>query len=544
LKSKLKVLLRVGIFGVILALMIAFMSSVFQPVWLNWNNFYTIYGFYEEPEDTNEVVFLGASTFTNGVIPTELYEKYGICAYNMATENQPMLTSYYWLKETYNRHNETLKTVVVEVASLRAVNKKEFYHKALDGMKLSLNKLEAVRAHVGNDIGAILGYLIPLNSYHTRWDSLEANDIEKYSYDPVNGSRGYNFDHKTFIRTRAYKDIPIKATVPDKDAEPSVLQEEPLKYFEKIVEFCNEKKLNLVMVKTPTNNWDSSGHYAVKALSEKHSLDFYDFNYGDLYYEMGFSRPLDTIDGNHMNYYGATKFTSVLGKILSENYKTTDVRGNEKYAFLEQHLEKYKQTIMKRAEILEAPDITRCLEVTKNGDYTVFIMAKEDATKALTDEQRSYFDAFGLKKLYALSYRDSYIAVIDNGKVIFESSKPSSDSGEAISMKGKLPDGKDYSVKSGGFNHSNTAVCNIGSKQYADNKRGLNVVIYSNKYSEVISSVYYDTYSSSGNERYTLDIALSLVDEERAQKYKDNEFYKMMLDYKERTMRRTAEANK
>lgn len=44
-------------------------------------------------------IFLGASITINGITPTELYRDYGICAYNLGTEQQPVMASYYWMLE-------------------------------------------------------------------------------------------------------------------------------------------------------------------------------------------------------------------------------------------------------------------------------------------------------------------------------------------------------------------------------------------------------------------------------------------------------------
>lgn len=82
-----------------------------QPVWLDWNNYDTVQGFYEEPEDTIEVIFLGTSSVVNSIMPMELYEDYGICAYNLGTEQQPIMASYYWLEEAYRKHSKTFKDI-------------------------------------------------------------------------------------------------------------------------------------------------------------------------------------------------------------------------------------------------------------------------------------------------------------------------------------------------------------------------------------------------------------------------------------------------
>ena len=123
----------------IFILVLLFMGFNFlaQPVWMDWNNYDTVRGFYEEPKDTIEVAFFGTSCVVNSITPMELYENYGICAYNFGTEQQPMLASYYWIKEAYRKHAETLSTVVLDASALRYTQASVFYRKAIEGMEFS-----------------------------------------------------------------------------------------------------------------------------------------------------------------------------------------------------------------------------------------------------------------------------------------------------------------------------------------------------------------------------------------------------------------------
>lgn len=109
-----KIIVRVVVFLGVLLFLFAIVNLVTKPIWLEWNNYNTTHAFYEEPENTIETIFLGASITVNGIIPMELYEEEGICAYNLGTELQPMLASYYWLEEAYRLHSMTLKTVIVD----------------------------------------------------------------------------------------------------------------------------------------------------------------------------------------------------------------------------------------------------------------------------------------------------------------------------------------------------------------------------------------------------------------------------------------------
>ena len=108
------------------------MCYFFQPLWKEWNNYETIDGFYQEKRNTIETVFLGPSTVVNGISPMELYENYGFCTYNLGMERQPLLASYYWLKEAYRLHADTLHVVFLDPSSMRHEQPIAFYQKAIE----------------------------------------------------------------------------------------------------------------------------------------------------------------------------------------------------------------------------------------------------------------------------------------------------------------------------------------------------------------------------------------------------------------------------
>lgn len=56
-----KNIIKTVVFILIVIFSILSLNKLFQPKWLDWNNYYTVTGFYEEPDNTIETVFLGSS---------------------------------------------------------------------------------------------------------------------------------------------------------------------------------------------------------------------------------------------------------------------------------------------------------------------------------------------------------------------------------------------------------------------------------------------------------------------------------------------------
>lgn len=58
-------------------------------------------GFYAEPADTLDVLYLGSSYMRNGISPLEIWHDYGITGYARTGSQQAPIVSYYLLKEAF-----------------------------------------------------------------------------------------------------------------------------------------------------------------------------------------------------------------------------------------------------------------------------------------------------------------------------------------------------------------------------------------------------------------------------------------------------------
>ncbi len=476
-----------------------------QPVWPDWNTQNATHGFYEEPENTIETFFLGSSATSVGVIPMQLYEDYGICAYNAGTESQPMMASYYWAEEAYRLHSETLDTIVLDVSMLRKEALDSMYIKVLDAMKMSRAKLQFMR-DFSESFPDYLSHLIPMISYHDRWKELSDEDFKRYEL--ATYSRGYYFvTDNRLEKTDNYAEIAVPPFVVE-DTSETTIDEEPMTYLTKLIDLCEEHDIKLVLIKTPQDDWTDEDHNAVQAISEQNELDFFDFNYEPYLDEIDYNGALDRKDNMHLTYPGAVKLTDWLGEYLTEECGNRDIRGEEKYAFMEEQLADFHREIAS-VSLDEIADPAEYLTyLSEQEDIAVFISAKEEAAQALTDEQREVFESLGLTELSQLSDFGSYLAVMDDG-VVTEWSQPwdqdyidavdADETGEKtlyISCEGELSDGTSYFMTSGSYYMGNVASIQIEGEEYSLYKRGLDIVVYDKKLKTVTDQTSFDTYAS------------------------------------------------
>ncbi len=433
----------------------------------------------------------------------KLYEDYGICAYDLSTGEQSASSSYYWLKELYQLHSDTMDTVMFDVSMLRKEGTTASYHKAIDPMHFSSNKIQAAKEYSEN-FEDFLQNLIPLFSYHERWKELSSTDFLRFEHMPDLFLRGYTYSAQQEISNAdSLSELHMPLLIPDGFEQGSELDETEIVYLEKIDSFCEAHNLKLVLIKTPTE-WSSSDHNSVQELANTYGLDFIDFNVEPYYSEIGYNLAADSIDAEalnsniHANYYGAMKLTDYIGCYLIEECGNHDVRGDERYAFMDEELDEYQQYISLQQSLLTETDPCNYIDTALNNDgFTIFISVKDDAASSLTEEQREYFASIGLTELSQLTNRSSYLAVIDHGNVITE--KYQIDPGEKnatddfISYTGTLRDGTAYTITSGGYNMANTSSIMIEDREYSGNQRGLNIVVYDNKLQEDFRYDNFDT---------------------------------------------------
>lgn len=509
-----KILLRVCLFTLITSAVLLCLNSFFQPQWTKWNNYYTTKGFYEEPDDTIETLFLGASVMQSSVSPMEMYKEHGINSYNLGSEQQPLLGSYYWLREVYDHHSETLKNVVIDVSALRSTSKESFFHKCFDNMKLSKNKIEGVYEYKNKDIGDTVNFLIPLVSYHNRWSTLEESDFTKFGWEADTGTRGYYYIKNSYIKKEGIDGVQINSPVLDKKAEPAKLLENSVEYMGRIVDFCKEKEITLVFVKTSTIIWDSALHNAVQNLADGYGVEFYDFNFEPLADTNGFIHAFDSgSDGKHLNYYGAVKFTDWMGDFLVEECGATDVRDNPKYDFMKEQEKEYDTRVLQHVNLVSSKTLKEYLTVALSGDNTVMLTVKGNAVGAFSDGDKAFFVEKGLQKLASLGENETYVAVVENGTVVYEATGENEES--IVKYKGVLADGKtSFRVVSGG--DSTDIIIDGKSQITADD--GLNILVYSNSLETVLNNTRFKTFTSTKRDTYGIHDCYILSDKEEYNK--------------------------
>lgn len=323
-KTKRKVhIILLAAFIVLAVLAVWLLGRLFEPKYASGVLEGGMTAEYYDETMPHDVIFVGDCEVYENFSPVKMWEDYGIASYIRGSAQQLIWQSYYFLEEAFKY--ESPKVVVYNVQAMKySEPQSEAYNRmALDGMKLSRQKIDAIKASMTDD-EELISYLVPLLRYHSRWSELQAEDFKYlFSKDPVTIS-GYLMRADVKPMTK----LP-KAPVLDDYTIGGYC----FKYLDKMKALCEANGAKLVLIKSPSiwpywyEEWDAQ----IKDYAAKNGVDY--INLLPESDNIGIDMQTDTYDGGlHLNVYGAEKLSAYFGAVLHDEYGVPDRRGEEEYA--------------------------------------------------------------------------------------------------------------------------------------------------------------------------------------------------------------------
>ena len=377
----------------------------------DWPSTNTFKDFYKLEKNSVDVLFLGSSFAISAFNPQVIYEEYGITGYNLASEQQSVLISYYWLKEALKYQSP--KVVVLETLTFHRYTSNSVYNKlncsesairyAMDPMRISPLKLEAAKEIEKLDpTQNALSFFFQNIRFHSRWTSLSEEDFTEKSMIEHGGVKGYTVlgDYKPDA-----EDVTFTA---DKfsGAEPEPMEEVAEVYLDKIVKLCEENDIDLIFAKVPSTEY--AGRYiSTKNYADKNNIPFYDFNEKGLFEEIGYKTAEDGKD--HLNYKGAEKVSLYMGKLFRDEY---GLAAHEDPSFIESG-RNYRHKV-KNILLTQTNDVNEYLEMLNDDTYSIFLFAPLKYSEYIDDEIMNRLQALGFKEdLQNIEGTKHYCAVKD-----------------------------------------------------------------------------------------------------------------------------------
>ena len=352
-----------------------------------WPTTATFHGFYQMPKNSVDVLLLGSSHMASGLIPQSIYNSYGITSYNLGCEQQNLLISYYWLQEALRF--QTPKVVVLDAYMLFEYNHLEPLNTsesstrmAIDPMRWSPVKWNAVKDICTYDSNQTFNsYLFKNIRFHARWSSLTEQDFSFKKYESHYELRGYApLNSKETKHSTDYEPYENYNTLWTTDMVPIMEQ-----YLDKITELCKENNIPLILIKTPTSQWNIAKHNTTNEYAQKNNLTFWDFNEASLYADSHFDFTEDMSDVGHCNIWGAQKLSTYISQYLYQHYHIAQNTFHKYWS----ETDSYFQEIMQNCELKYITDIFQYIDAIQQDRYTIFISSQYDSSNFMDEVQIS-----------------------------------------------------------------------------------------------------------------------------------------------------------
>lgn len=483
--------------GVIFLGILVCVTGILSPVLTRKYEYKTDYaameiarGFYAEPENSLDVIYLGSSYMRNGISPLEIWHDYGITGYARTSSQQAPVVSCYLLKEAFQ--TQSPKVVVYEANFLIGTQTSEANNyelrenrlrEVIDFMKLGPVKLELAREIVEHSNLSYADLLFPAYRYHERWTDLGEIDFQSLDAAPY----AYKGQYPA-LTISSYENRENYMADGSCD-EPAVLDATTAYYVERMQALCKENNAELVLVCMPKAIWDDNRHSIISEYARSHELIFLDYCTDELRSEIGFNSKTDSGDGGaHLNIIGAKKVSKHLGNYLKEQFQLEDKRDNEMYAGWNDDYLLYRHEELAK-EVIKETNLSDFLDLINQPDYLVLVAGKSDTGLYFTDEIYGKMQKLGFKENLAAPFYSSYIGAAEGGKCIYEKKE----TGEAVSYAFSY-NGYDISLMSEARRGANSLVSiQVDGKEESNNAAGLNFVVIDTELDRIVTAKRFNT---------------------------------------------------
>ncbi|MDE7017216.1 MAG: hypothetical protein K2P65_06510 [Lachnospiraceae bacterium] len=425
--------------------------------------------------------------------PPRAWAEYGFKSYNYATNSIPAEAILGNIREI--RKTQEPQLFVVGLRSFQywseGVAEAEIRY-ITDSMDYSWNRWRMVHEYLANrtvtEENHVLSLYFDIAKYHTNTEVLKAP--ERWKLSDNRGTAQYN----------GWLLYPFHEILGEPEGfmteERAELAKGSRDTLVALLEYCQEEDLDVLFVISPY--WITKEHQmlynTMKDLITSYGFDY--LNANEHYEEIGIDFATDFCDKDHVDVYGAEKYTRFLGRYIQEKYALVDKRnetGNDEW---DEMYEAFRQKESAEKDKIEEEIVAENLAYTDglslenidnpyewcakavNENYTVLVAAQGEAFSP-----NAQIDA--ILDLWEIP-RNSTANVIRvySGKTNLFMADDTLEENCQGTFRGHTDRVEAYEINSG-------EKCGIiiGGVEHCLKQNGLNIVVYDNNYREVLDSV-------------------------------------------------------
>lgn len=322
-----------------------------------------------------DMVYIGGSAAFVYWQPLKAWNDYGFTSYSYATNAIQAENIKAYIEEARTTQNPALFVIEIRAFQYYSDEHSETSELGLrmgtDGMDLtSVARYKLLSDYFSNRIITedtnVLSYYLDILKYHTNTERL--GDSTAWGFinnDGTSPNKGWEWmDFYGYLECPADFNTEERAELPANDVE--ILTE--------LLEYCKNEDLNVLFVVGPyyITAEEQAQYNTIGDMINAYGFDC--LNTNAYYAEMGIDFSTDFYNKNHVNLFGAEKYTQFLETYISEKYSMPDHRGDSAYETWNDDYKRYIQEYDTHA----ATVTNLRLDVEKGNEYEEEMRSTED----------------------------------------------------------------------------------------------------------------------------------------------------------------------
>lgn len=373
----------------------------------------SLYEYYNNiPPKTIDVLCVGSSHTYCGINPIVMFRDYGIAAFDLAAGFQPTWCSYYYIEEALKKQDPQCIILDIYTACFEPESFENTVQMNLNGMRLSYTKWKALTAY---DCDEKLDVFLEFPISHGNYSKISAKDYN------INTERYLGYYYSNNIAQLS--DINSERNMILSIADKSTISLKSEEWLIKIIESCRQKEVDLILVNAPIPNYNEDLQKNVNYISDiadKYNVPFLDgcVNYN----QIGIDYAEDSMDENHINYYGSVKYTKWICDYLINNFELPNRSSDKKYEYWHYSCEKLENKIDEQMMYNEPDLIQTFKKLEASNRYMYAIIYTGGGVKFMDNNN----EAYNYLKTKGIDLKAPCIYLIDENQIIY-SARDSSD---------------------------------------------------------------------------------------------------------------------
>lgn len=274
-----------------------------------WNYMAKLNEFYSLEENSLDYIAVGSSHMYCSLNPLDVWKESGSAGFVLATQQQPLTASYYYIKEAFK--TQSPRYVVLEGFMIcgESTYDSAVLYDAIDPLKTSVNKIDMINSLVEYDDRP--NYYFNILKYHTRWDSVSTNELKQAFTKPIDIYKGFVPLQGDFAGENAIPDYEKTKDVQLSEFNTNILND--------IYELVKKNDAQLIIMFAPYGAGDNELTGKVKSMikwAQQKGIEVLD--YCSMLDEIKIDPECDYYDAGHLDISGANKVSLHFASYLKD----------------------------------------------------------------------------------------------------------------------------------------------------------------------------------------------------------------------------------